>query len=54
MFGRRLGDGDTGNDVVTIPPQPSVVLSIGYTGDRACRYVLIGTTGDGLRVCEAP
>lgn len=50
----RLLDADTGRDVVTIAPQPSIVQSIGYTGDRGRHYVLIGTTSDGVRVCEVP
>jgi Protein kinase domain/WD domain, G-beta repeat len=50
----RLLDATTGRDLLTIPAQPSVVQSVGYTGMQGRHYVIIGTTENGVRVCQMP
>jgi hypothetical protein len=50
----QLLDADSGRDVIEIPPQPSVVQSVGYTGAASRHCIVIGTTENGLRMCAAP
>jgi WD40 repeat protein len=50
----RLLDAGSGRDLIDIPPQPSVVQSVGTTGAAGRHYIVIGTTENGVRMCLAP
>jgi hypothetical protein len=49
-----LFDAGSGRDLLDIPPQPSVVQTVGYTGAASCHYIAIGTTENGVSMCLVP
>jgi serine/threonine protein kinase len=50
----RLLETTTGQELLRVPDQPSVVQSVGLTGSEGRHYLAIGTTENGIRLCELP